>query len=202
MPNDARVLSAEEVDKLACMWKDQELSGVEIAQLFLTVRDRERQAEERIRDIKLRGIAERDELQRQLAELHAAINPDGTLTEHSQYIQTAQDGAVALEHSTEYEAVERQLDDARINWQPFETAPRDGTEFMGGWANHYCYRTGTPMCWQNGTRRQGWFALSPTYENDNGDFFRGKWINERDCPTHWAPLLKIDAAREKEPPHV
>ncbi len=40
---------------------------------------------------------------RQLAELRAAINPDGTLTEHSQFVETAQDGQVALEHSAEYE---------------------------------------------------------------------------------------------------
>lgn len=88
---------------------------------------------------------------------------------------------------------EEQLRAARekIAWQPIETAPRDGTEFMGGWRGNKPFTsTGTPMCWQNSRERQGWFMLSPTYEDDKGEFFPGKWINERDAPTHWAPLLE------------
>ena len=76
-----------------------------------------------------------------------------------------------------------------LDWRPFSTAPKDGTEFIGGWATGNHWATGTPMCWQNSEKRCGWFALSPTYENDKGEFFPGKWISNRDAPTHWHPLL-------------
>jgi len=93
---------------------------------------------------------------------------------------------------------------AASQWRDIETAPKDGTEFTGGWSSEGLshYATGTPMCWQNGRTRQGWFMLSPTYENDYGEFFPGKWIgkwiNERDAPTHWRPLLEPPARAAAE----
>lgn len=58
---------------------------------------------------------------RELVELQAAINPDGSLTEHQQFVETAQDGAHALDKLAEIEDLERQLAGLKT-W----TAP-DGT---------------------------------------------------------------------------
>lgn len=87
----------------------------------------------------------------------------------------------------------------KIDWKPIESAPKDGTEFTAGWNNHNHWASGTPMCWQTGRTRNGWFLLSPHYETDQGKVSMGKWLNERDYPTHWSPLI---VPPEKEKPIV
>jgi len=83
-----------------------------------------------------------------------------------------------------------QVIEEKSGWQPIETAPKDGTEITAGWLSPSHYATGTPICWQTNGRREGWFRLGPNGENDDGKWMPSYWLNQRDYPTHWMPLLK------------
>lgn len=121
MPDDPCTLSPEEVDALEgqAFYPHHNL----IASLFATVRDRERQRDEAIHTIReLRAINVKEgvslglveELQRQLDELHLAIDPnhDGKV-DHAGFLAEARDGADALDKLAGIVALERQLAEAR-----------------------------------------------------------------------------------------
>ena len=58
-----------------------------------------------------------------------------------------------------------------MEWQPIETAPRDGTEFLAFWSNAYGkFKFIQPMMWLNNR-----FVVT--------------WDHDDDVkPTHWMPL--------------
>ena len=70
----------------------------------------------------------------------------------------------------------------RSQWQPIETAPRDGTKVLlchSGYAHPYYDRDRTPRVWVDFFRAGSWYNTAPSGQ-----------------PTHWRPLPAppIDAA--------
>lgn len=68
------------------------------------------------------------------------------------------------------------------DWQPIETAPRDGTRVIV-----YCPRRGVcaPAYWDDCR-----YARKPIpYWRHYGEFVFGVWETRRDQPTHWMPML-------------
>jgi len=61
------------------------------------------------------------------------------------------------------------------NWQPIETAPRDGTPFLGAirWGDHDWEIL--RMCWQDHTSN----FVDATY---------APFSDDQEQPTHWMPL--------------
>lgn len=74
-----------------------------------------------------------------------------------------------------------------MEWQPIETAPKDGTDFLAGWAAI----EPDPFC-------DGKACIEIVRYNDRGVVCGG--LN-RDCgmsfPTHWMPLPKPPAQEKK-----
>lgn len=59
---------------------------------------------------------------RELAELKAAINPDGSLTEHQQFVETAQDGAHALDRFAEIDSELAERDELLVTFRTMEAS--------------------------------------------------------------------------------
>ena len=69
-----------------------------------------------------------------------------------------------------------------MEWQPIETAPKDGTEILV-WAGSCVV-----VSWRRlngiGYPREAWRLVHGAYSS--GD--EGDWSNEVEHPTHWMPL--------------
>jgi hypothetical protein len=64
-----------------------------------------------------------------------------------------------------------------MNWQPIETAPKDGTRVI-------LYRAGRKVCLGEYVPRD-WGWMLEGWKNSNGNFFE---------PSHWQPLPEAPAA--------
>ncbi len=74
-----------------------------------------------------------------------------------------------------------------MDWQPIETAPRDGTEILL-WAPDYSHRAGIGA----------WCDVIGAWSADIGSMEDGVAVFEGDCdgPSHWMPLPAPPEDRE------
>ena len=72
--------------------------------------------------------------------------------------------------------VEESREDAREEWQPIITAPRDGTAFLAYWWREHT----------DGTRYEAAAPYVVAHYMDGRLF--PSWIPEKDPPTHWRML--------------
>lgn len=85
-----------------------------------------------------------------------------------------------LEAADRIEALEAQL--AAFQWQPIETAPRDGAAFLGYWPDNFGNDNGTPIrTWRDSGKWQNPFEAA--YDDD-----------DEYTPTHWMPLPELPKA--------
>lgn len=84
-------------------------------------------------------------------------------------------------------------------WRDIESAPKDGTEITGGWLAPFNDYTGTPLAWQVSENKHGWFMLSPMGRHESGILgtYPGKWVGDKESPTHWRPLIKPPLTKEQ-----
>lgn len=101
---------------------------------------------------------------------------------------------------TEIERLTRELEEAmpRDQWQPIESAPKDGTRIWLYWPD-YCYTTddsdgpyvGTGQWKTNHRINKSYFSAFPDESDDYGSSLPAH------APTHWQPLPPPPAAQAK-----
>ncbi len=69
-------------------------------------------------------------------------------------------------------------------WQPIETAPKDGTEVLLFFAESGDMRLGAFLPWRDSSYPMIW------QDRFNGDAIERPWKEYYTCPTHWMPLSR------------
>lgn len=77
------------------------------------------------------------------------------------------------------------------NWQPIETAPKDGTEFLGAQNRTVFLCTWSKELYPLGSTYEGWVNAGSHNYDDGGDWRMNV------TPTHWQPLPEPPSKREK-----
>jgi len=71
----------------------------------------------------------------------------------------------------------------RMEWQPIDTAPKDGRVIILANFEEACIITGAPHVWaayfSDADAEDPWWGVSHAGANNNGD------------PTHWIPLPRV-----------
>lgn len=78
-----------------------------------------------------------------------------------------------------------------VEWQPIETAPRDGTEIIGAFCNDYGYMDKPTVYgpWTCAFRKGRWMASWDDTHVIESESYAGTEYKGTDIdPTHWQPI--------------